>query len=73
MRSALAVATPPALVERFSKLTESGLLGVAVGNPAGRLIEADDTWLSMLGFDRQDLARGLSWAALTPPEWREAD
>jgi PAS domain S-box-containing protein len=40
----------------------------------GVVIEANDAFLQMIGFDREDLALGrLTRRALTPPEWREGD
>jgi PAS domain S-box-containing protein len=37
------------------------------------LTEANDAFLEMVGYDREDLAAGrLHWAQLTPPEWRAA-
>lgn len=33
-----------------------------------------DAFLHMLGYSREDFElHGLSWRALTPPEWEEAD
>jgi PAS domain S-box-containing protein len=37
------------------------------------LTEANDAFLEMVGYDREDLAGGcLHWTKLTPPEWRAA-
>src|SRR6202011_1950639 len=37
----------------------------------GRIIEANDTFLRMVGCDREDLVSGrVRWTDLTPPEWR---
>jgi PAS domain S-box-containing protein len=36
----------------------------------GRLLDANDAFLTMCGYSRSDLEAGqLSWQALTPPEW----
>src|SRR6185295_17217151 len=36
--------------------------------------EANDAFLRMVGYDREDLlARGVLWTDLTPPEWRDRD
>jgi PAS domain S-box-containing protein len=38
------------------------------------VIEANDAFLQIIGFDREDLALGrLTRRALTPPEWQEGD
>src|SRR5262249_72843 len=40
----------------------------------GRISEANDAFLRILGYDREDLIYGrLRWTELTPPEWRERD
>ncbi|BCM85332.1 hybrid sensor histidine kinase/response regulator [Methylobacterium indicum] len=46
-------------------------VGVIVFDMAGRVLEANDTFLAMSGYDREDLDRGrLSGATLVPPEWQ---
>jgi PAS domain S-box-containing protein len=40
----------------------------------GRICEANETFLRMVGYTREDLAGGrLYWRNLTPREWRDAD
>ncbi|MBV9874510.1 MAG: PAS domain S-box protein, partial [Verrucomicrobia bacterium] len=40
----------------------------------GRIIEANDAFLHMVGYDRADLLSDrLRWTDLTPSEWRERD
>src|SRR5262249_44722858 len=40
----------------------------------GRIIEANDAYLRILGFDRDDLVSGrVRWTDLIPPEWRDRD
>ena len=46
-------------------------VGVIVFDMAGRVLEANDTFLAMSGYDRDDLALGrLTGATLVPPEWQ---
>jgi two-component system cell cycle sensor histidine kinase/response regulator CckA len=55
---------------RLARLAESGLMGIIVANSSGAIVEANDTFLAMLGYARADVAAGaLDWAKLTPPEW----
>jgi two-component system cell cycle sensor histidine kinase/response regulator CckA len=55
---------------RFTRLAESGLVGIIIGDDTGRIVDANDAFLSMVGYSRDDLARGLvSWANMMPPEW----
>ena len=40
----------------------------------GRVLEANDAFLHLVGHDRDDLVSGrIRWTDLTPPEWRERD
>jgi two-component system cell cycle sensor histidine kinase/response regulator CckA len=55
---------------RFRRLAESGLVGIIVAESSGRILEANDAFLNMVGYSRDELAAGLlNWANLTPPEW----
>ncbi|MET0793433.1 MAG: PAS domain-containing protein, partial [Polyangiaceae bacterium] len=59
---------------RFTRLSESGLIGVVIGNLEGRIVEINDTALELLGYARDEvLAAEFVWFDLTPPEWRSAD
>lgn len=53
---------------------DSGLLGVIYWNVNGAITDANDKFLDMLGYSREDLAAGrLDWVKLTPPEFRRLD
>jgi two-component system, cell cycle sensor histidine kinase and response regulator CckA len=55
---------------RFRRLAESGLVGIIVAEHSGKIVAANDAFLAMVGYSRDDLAAGLvSWARMTPPEW----
>jgi PAS domain S-box-containing protein len=55
-------------------LVDSNIIGIFIWNLDGRIIDANEAYLRLIGYDRGDLIAGrLSWRALTPPEWREAD
>ena len=59
---------------RFTRLSESGIVGVVVGNLQGRVVEINDTALGLLGYTREEvLSPEFVWFNLTPPEWRAAD
>jgi PAS domain S-box-containing protein len=53
---------------RFRRLTESGIMGIVVSDVSGRFQEANDAFLSLLGYTREDLASGAlhSKTANTP-------
>jgi two-component system cell cycle sensor histidine kinase/response regulator CckA len=58
---------------RFTRLSESGLVGILISEDTGEVLDANDAFLSMVGYSRDDLTRGLvSWAKMTPPEWTSA-
>lgn len=59
---------------RHARLFESGIQGVIYWNMAGRITDANDRFLSMVGYDRADLAAGrVDWVQMTPPEYRHLD
>jgi PAS domain S-box-containing protein len=59
---------------RIRRLVDANIIGICVADLEGRVTEANDAFLGMLGYDREDLVSGrVSWTELTPPEWRERD
>jgi PAS domain S-box-containing protein len=60
--------------QRLSALYELGLIGVLYWTIDGRIVEANDKFLEMTGYTRDDLRNGrVDWMAMTPPEWRHLD
>jgi PAS domain S-box-containing protein len=56
---------------RFARLSDSGIIGVTVAKSTGTFVEANDAFLRMIGYSRDDLDAGrLGWETLTAPEWR---
>lgn len=56
---------------RFRRLAEAGIIGITVADTSGRILEANDAFLNMIGHSREDLVAGeLDWASMTPAEWR---
>jgi PAS domain S-box-containing protein len=60
---------------RFTRLFESGIIGVVVYDlEKGRVLEINDTLLHVLGYSRDELVSGrVAWTDLTPPEWAAVD
>jgi PAS domain S-box-containing protein len=57
---------------RIRRLVDANIIGIFIWELEGQIIEANDTFLSMVGYDREDLDCGrVRWTDLTPPEWRE--
>jgi PAS domain S-box-containing protein len=65
------------LAEREAKirrLVEANIIGILIWDNEGSILEANDAFLRMVGYDRADLVSGrLRWTDLTPPEWLERD
>jgi PAS domain S-box-containing protein len=65
------------LAERESKirrLVEANIIGIFIYALEGRIVEANDAFLQMVGYDREDLVSGrIRWTDLTPPEWLDRD
>lgn len=59
---------------RFSRLVEANIIGVILAGPNGTIMEANDAFLKMVGYSREDLHNGvMNWADMTPPEFVEQD
>ncbi len=59
--------------ERFRRALEIETVGVIFFDAEGRITEANDAFLGMGGYSREDVVAGrLRWDALTPPEWMPA-
>jgi PAS domain S-box-containing protein len=55
--------------KRGHRLIQSNILGVVVEDFQGRILDANDAFLKMIGYDRQDVRSGrLNWKVLTPPD-----
>ena len=62
------------LQARIRSLVESNIIGIFIWGRDGEILDANDTFLRIVGYSRHDLAAGsLNWKKLTPTEWRAAD
>ncbi|OPX64445.1 PAS domain S-box protein [Methanoregula sp. PtaB.Bin085] len=60
--------------QRLRSFYDSGLFGVVFWNMDGKITDANDTFLAMTGYSRDELNAGMiDWRAITPPEFRAAD
>lgn len=60
-------------VSRLRQLEASELIGIIRVDLHGPIVEANDAFLKMTGYSRDDLAEGLRLDDLTPPEWIDVD
>jgi PAS domain S-box-containing protein len=59
---------------KIRRLVDSNIIGIFIWAKDGRIIDANEAYLRIIGYDRGDLIAGrLNWRELTPPEWHEAD
>ncbi|MEO8004469.1 MAG: AAA family ATPase [Betaproteobacteria bacterium] len=59
---------------RIRRLVDANIIGIFISDIEGRIHEANDAFLRMIGYDREDLvSRSIRWTDLTPPEWLERD
>jgi PAS domain S-box-containing protein len=60
--------------ERYRHLADSNIFGFVISDLGGRINEANDAFLKMVGYSRQDLEAGtVDWKSMTPPEFQAAD
>ncbi len=59
--------------EALHRLMDSNMVGFVIADLEGRILDANDAYLSMIGFDRADMVSGrIRWPDMAPPE-RAAD
>lgn len=59
---------------RFNRLADTPLIGFLTWNLDGRIIDANDAFLQLIGYTRQELVAGqLQWETMIPPEYRQLD
>jgi PAS domain S-box-containing protein len=57
---------------RFARLAESGLIGITVADVLGKIHDANDAYLRMVGYSRQEVVDGTArWDDLAPPEFED--
>ena len=56
---------------KIRRLVEANVIGITIWQ-GGQILEANEAFLRIVGYDREDLEGGrLRWTDLTPPEWLE--
>jgi PAS domain S-box-containing protein len=60
---------------KVRRLVDANIIGISIIDLGGEIIEANNAFLGMLGYNREDLDAGRlpRWPDLTPPEWRAGD
>jgi PAS domain S-box-containing protein len=61
-------------VARFRRVADANILGICFWDRTGRMGDANDELLRVLGFDREDAQAGLlNWRTIGPPEYVAED
>jgi len=56
---------------RFRRLAEANMLGITICDISGRFVYANEAYLNMTGYTREELEAGrVSWDIVTPPDQR---
>ncbi|CAB3806964.1 Adaptive-response sensory-kinase SasA [Pararobbsia alpina] len=59
---------------RIRRLVDANIVGIFIWDLSGQILEANDAFLRIVGYEREDLVSGrMRWTDLTPPEWLESD
>jgi PAS domain S-box-containing protein len=57
---------------KIRRLVDANIIGICIWNFDGEIMEANEAFLQIVQYSREDLASGrLRWTDLTPPEWAE--
>jgi PAS domain S-box-containing protein len=60
--------------KKIRRLVDANIVGIIIWELDGRILEANDAFLNMLGYDREDLTSGrVNRTDLTPAEWKDRD
>jgi PAS domain S-box-containing protein len=59
---------------KIRRLVDANIMGIFIWNLDGKIIEANEAFLHMVGYGREDLVSGcMRWTELTPAEWLDRD
>jgi PAS domain S-box-containing protein len=62
------------LEAKLRRLVDANIIGICLWHLDGQILEANDAFLRLVGYDREELGTGrVSWREITPETWRVAD
>jgi PAS domain S-box-containing protein len=62
------------LEAKVRRLVDSNIIGIFIWSLDGRITDANEAFLRIVGYSRDDLVSSrLRWTELTPPEWLDRD
>ncbi|WMT71322.1 AAA family ATPase [Bradyrhizobium sp. Ash2021] len=57
---------------KIRRLVDANIIGIFIWELGGRFLDANETFLRMVGYEREELVSGrVRWTEVTPPEWRD--
>ncbi len=60
--------------QKYRRFFESNLIGVIYWNMENKIIDANDKFLDIVGYSRENLETGkINWSEMTPPEYQHLD
>jgi two-component system cell cycle sensor histidine kinase/response regulator CckA len=55
---------------RFRRLSDSGIIGIALADLGGSIVSSNDAYLQMVGYSHEEVAAGaVRWAEMMPPDF----
>ena len=59
---------------RLRRIVESDMIGIVFWSMSGKVVDANDAFLEIVGYTREDLLEGeINWLEMTPQEYRRLD
>jgi PAS domain S-box-containing protein len=59
---------------KIRRLVDANIVGIFIWNLEGAIIDANEAFLQIVGYSREDLTSGrLRWTDLTPADWHDRD
>lgn len=58
---------------RLRRLVDANIIGIVISDSQGNILEANDAFLSIVGYSRSETLSTLNWWEITPDEYRHLD
>jgi PAS domain S-box-containing protein len=59
---------------KIRRLVDSNIIGIFIWDFEGQILEANEAFLHMVGYEHEELVAGrIRWTDFTPPDWRDRD
>jgi PAS domain S-box-containing protein len=59
---------------RLRRLIDANIIGIIITNVNGEVLEANDAFLNLIGYSREEVMAGaVNWREITPPEYLPLD